>query len=118
MRVENSLPAGSAPVTTVERICAPRIIEAAATRAATLSPTADQGRRPTAPDTFAHQLSTTKMKCLKSVLMTLICILINVDAAEMRLREELQAMAEQIEILKTLHLTDVTRLKREVEELK
>ncbi|XP_028177639.1 protein scabrous isoform X1 [Ostrinia furnacalis] len=58
------------------------------------------------------------MKCIKTVLMTLICILINVNAAEMRLREEMQAMAEQLEILKTNHLTDVTRLKREVAELK
>lgn len=46
-----------------------------------------------------------------SVVLTLI-YLINVDAAELLVKEELQAMAEQIEILKTLHLTDVTRLKR------
>lgn len=57
------------------------------------------------------------MKWLTSVL-TILCTLYTVNAAEIRMREELQALAEQIEILKTLHLTDVTRLKREVEELK
>lgn len=59
----------------------------------------------------------TNMKWLTSVL-TILCTLYTVNAAEIRMREELQALAEQIEILKTLHLTDVTRLKREVEELK
>lgn len=49
--------------------------------------------------------------------MTLICLVL-VNAAEIKVKEELQALAEQIQILKTLHLTDVTRLKKEVEELK
>ncbi|KAG6442848.1 protein scabrous [Manduca sexta] len=58
------------------------------------------------------------MKCLKlGVLLTLIWV-VSSDAAEVQLKQELQAMAEQIEILKTLHLTDITRMKMEIEELK
>lgn len=49
--------------------------------------------------------------------MTFISVIV-VNAAEIKVKEELQALAEQIQILKTLHLTDVTRLKKEVEELK
>ncbi|XP_026761383.1 protein scabrous [Galleria mellonella] len=57
------------------------------------------------------------MKCFKiCVLLTLYCLI--VDGAELKIKEELQAMAEQIDILKTLHLTDVTRLRRDLEELK
>ncbi|XP_063546519.1 protein scabrous [Cydia strobilella] len=60
-----------------------------------------------------------KMKCLTiCAALTLTCCMIAVDAAEFDIKIEMKAMAEQIEILKTLHLTDVTRLKREIEELK
>ncbi|XP_072931133.1 protein scabrous [Epargyreus clarus] len=58
------------------------------------------------------------MKCAtKCAVLTLIFFL-TVSAAEIKIKEELQAMAEQIEILKTLHLTDITRLKKEIETLK
>lgn len=49
--------------------------------------------------------------------MTLISLIV-VNAAEIKVKEEIRELAEQIQILKTLHLTDVTRLKKEVEELK
>lgn len=41
-----------------------------------------------------------------------------VNAAEFNIKQELQAMAEQIEMLKTSHLNDVTRLQKEIEQLK
>lgn len=58
------------------------------------------------------------MKCAtKCAVLTLLFVL-TVSAAELKIKEELQAMAEQIEILKTLHHTDITRLKKEIEYLK
>ncbi|XP_013184958.1 protein scabrous [Amyelois transitella] len=54
-------------------------------------------------------------KCL------LFCVAITMTltvSAELRIKKEIQALAEQIEIMKTVHLTDVTRLKREIGELK
>ncbi|XP_041987573.1 protein scabrous-like [Aricia agestis] len=44
--------------------------------------------------------------------------LMTVGCAEIKVKQELQALAEQIEILKTLHLNDVNNLKSEIEELK
>ncbi|XP_068633713.1 protein scabrous [Battus philenor] len=60
------------------------------------------------------------MKCLKiCVLLFMYCFnYLSVEAAEFNIKQELQAMAEQIEMLKTSHLADVTRLQNEIEDLK
>lgn len=67
--------------------------------------------------TPANRQSPANMKCFKNcVLLTLICvIMVN---AEFNVVEELKAMAEQIEIMKTNHVTDVSRLVLEIQELK
>lgn len=59
------------------------------------------------------------MKCIIkcAVLVTLISLIV-VNGAEIKVKDELQALAEQIQILKTLHLSDVKLLKKEVAELK
>ncbi|XP_053624394.1 protein scabrous [Plodia interpunctella] len=57
------------------------------------------------------------MKCL-----TLFCVLLTIKFltvhAEFKIKKEIQELAEQVEIMKTLHVTDVMRMKREIEELK
>lgn len=82
---------------------------------------ASRAPRPRVRSSHSHQLraNIATMKCIIicAGLMTLISLNV-VNAAEIKVKEELLALAEQIQILKTLHLTDVTRLKKEVEELK
>ncbi|KAJ0183744.1 hypothetical protein K1T71_000167 [Dendrolimus kikuchii] len=58
------------------------------------------------------------MKCLKKLTILTFAFLFIVNGAELKLKDELQAMAEQIEILKTLHQADINLLKKEIEELK
>ncbi|XP_013179528.1 PREDICTED: protein scabrous-like [Papilio xuthus] len=60
------------------------------------------------------------MKCLNIGVLSLMnfIILISVNGAKINVKQELQAMAEQIEILKASHLNDVTRLQKEIEDLK
>lgn len=41
-----------------------------------------------------------------------------VNAVEIKINEELKAMAEQIKIMKTLHQADIKLLKKDIEELK
>ncbi|KAJ8737084.1 hypothetical protein PYW07_000355 [Mythimna separata] len=57
------------------------------------------------------------MKCFLSVYLTVLGILY-VTAAEIQIRDELQAVAEQISILKTLHKSEIAQLRLEIEELK
>lgn len=40
------------------------------------------------------------------------------NAREIDYKQELQALSKQIELLKTLHIADVSRLKKEIDELK
>ncbi|XP_026490105.2 protein scabrous [Vanessa tameamea] len=56
------------------------------------------------------------MKCI--IFCALLFCLWTVNAREIDFKQELQALGEQIELLKTLHLTDVSRLKKEIDELK
>ncbi|XP_022123991.2 protein scabrous [Pieris rapae] len=56
------------------------------------------------------------MKCL-NFCVVLLCLW-TANGAELQIKKELQAMAEQIEILKTMHLSDVTRLRQEIDVLK
>ncbi|CAK1588286.1 unnamed protein product [Parnassius mnemosyne] len=60
------------------------------------------------------------MKCLKICVLTFIyCFpFFIVNAAEINIKQELQAMAEQISMLKTSHFSDITRLQKEIDELK
>ncbi|XP_012549036.2 protein scabrous [Bombyx mori] len=58
------------------------------------------------------------MLCPKICGLLTLFLVFTVIKAELRFKEELQAVAEQVEIMKTLHLTDITRLKSEIEELK
>lgn len=82
---------------------------------------ASKASRPRVRFSLPHELraNIAIMKCIIKCagLLTFISLIV-VNAVEIKVKEELQALAEQIEILKTLHLTDVTRLKKEVEELK
>lgn len=82
---------------------------------------ASRAPRPRVRSSHPHKLraNIVTMKCIIKCagLMTFIS-LIFVSAAEIKIKEELEALAEQIQILKNLHLTDVARLKNEVEELK
>ncbi|XP_050360543.1 protein scabrous [Nymphalis io] len=56
------------------------------------------------------------MKCI--IFCALLFCFWNVNGREIDFKQELQALGEQIELLKTLHLTDVSRLKKEIDELK
>lgn len=40
------------------------------------------------------------------------------NAREIDYKQELQALSDQIKLLKTLHIADVSRLKKEIDELK
>lgn len=45
-------------------------------------------------------------------------LLFAVNAAELKIKEELLSMAEQMEIMKTLHQTDINNMKKNIEEIK
>lgn len=51
------------------------------------------------------------------VLLFFVCVL-TAGAADQRLKERLETMAEQIELLKISHQTDLNKMKKEIEELK
>uniref|UniRef100_A0A2A4JSI9 Fibrinogen C-terminal domain-containing protein n=3 Tax=Heliothis virescens TaxID=7102 RepID=A0A2A4JSI9_HELVI len=57
------------------------------------------------------------MKCFNCVFLTLSGILL-VTAAHIEAMDELQAVAEQIALFKTLHKSEITQMKNEIEELK
>ncbi|KAL4717445.1 hypothetical protein ACJJTC_000594 [Scirpophaga incertulas] len=62
-----------------------------------------------------------KMRCLKTVLMTLFVIILielKLSKAELKLREEMQALAEEMKLMKNKHQVEVARLQKEVAELK
>ncbi|XP_038216799.1 protein scabrous [Zerene cesonia] len=57
------------------------------------------------------------MKCLNFCAFIYLCLW-TVNGAEMQFKQEMKAMAEQIESLKNMHQSDISRLKKEIEELK
>ncbi|XP_045509523.1 protein scabrous [Colias croceus] len=57
------------------------------------------------------------MKCLNFCAFVILCLW-TVNGAEMQFKQEMKAMMEQIESLKNLHQSDISKLKKEIEELK
>lgn len=57
------------------------------------------------------------MKCFPTALLSVVGVLF-VSAAEIQIRDELMAVAEQISLLKTLHKSEISQLKKEIQELK
>ncbi|CAH0703442.1 unnamed protein product [Spodoptera exigua] len=57
------------------------------------------------------------MKCITFLMLTF-TVAMNVFGAEIQIRDELQAVAEQISILKTMHNTDVSDMKKDIDDLK
>ncbi|CAG4942195.1 unnamed protein product [Colias eurytheme] len=57
------------------------------------------------------------MKCLNFCAFLILCFW-TVNGAEMQFKQEMKAMMEQIESLKNMHQSDISKLKKEIEELK
>lgn len=58
------------------------------------------------------------MMCATRAVLLVLSLIVYVQAAEFKFKEELQAIAEQVAILKSLHVTEMSQMRSELEDVK